>query len=162
MYKKRPPRGTMISISYLTCLLLFCTYKTPHVAANCSGTVFGRNFWKLFACVLVSFWVWLLVKVIPMLVIANLGFNDGIWPFQILVLLNMNWLVFNVLHMTDPYAYLMVESKGVWLALQLILKSKGLVWVYRGIGAGPTHAMYFWFMRYIRRFSLVATWIIWQ
>ena len=45
--------------------------------------------------------------------------------------------------MTDPYAYLMVESKGVWLALQLILKSKGLVWVYRGIGAGPAHAMSF-------------------
>ena len=55
------------------------------------------------------------------------------------------------------YAYLMSESKGVWLALQLILKSKGLVRVYRGIGAGPAHAMYFWFMRYIRKFSLVAT-----
>ena len=64
---------------------------------------------------------------------------------------------FYVLHMTDQYAYLMLESKGVWLALQLILKSKGLVRVYRGIGAGPAHAMYFWFMRYIRRISLVAT-----
>ena len=155
----------MISISYLTCLLLFCTYKTPHVAAKREVLFrhcFWEKFWKLFTCVLVSFWVWLLVKLIPMLVIANLWFNDSIWPFQILVLLNLNWLVFYVLHMTDQYAYLMLESKGVWLALQLILKSKGLVWVYRGIGAGPTHAMYFWFMRYIRRFSLVATWIIWQ
>lgn len=78
-----------------------------------------------------------------MLVIANLGFNDSIRPFYILVLLNLNWLVVYVLHMTDQYAYLMVESKGVWLALQLILKSKGLVRVYRGIGAGPAHAMYF-------------------
>lgn len=78
-----------------------------------------------------------------MLVIVNLGFNDGIRPFYILVLLNMNWLVVYVLHMTDQYAYLMVESKGVWLALQLILKSKGLVRVYRVIDAGPAHAMYF-------------------
>ncbi|KAL4626160.1 hypothetical protein ACB092_05G076000 [Castanea dentata] len=78
-----------------------------------------------------------------MLVIANLGFNDSIRPFYILVLLNLNWLVVYVLHMTDQYAYLMVESKGVWLALQLILKSKGLVRVYRGIGAGPAHTMYF-------------------
>ena len=92
-----------------------------------------------------------------MLVIVNLGFNDSIRPFYILVFLNLNWLVVYVLHMTDQYAYLMVESKGVWLALQLILKSKGLVRVYRGIGAGPAHAMYFWFMRYIRKFSLVAT-----
>ena len=40
-----------------------------------------------------------------MLVIANLGFNNSIRPFYILVLLNLNRLVFYVLHMTDQYAY---------------------------------------------------------
>lgn len=136
----------MISISYLTCLLLFCTYKSPHVAAK-RVVLFRHCFWvKFLEIVCMCFGFFLssaLVKVIPTLVIANLGFNDSIRPFYILVLLNLNWLVVYVLHMTDQYAYLMVESKGVWLALQLILKSKGLVRVYRGIGAGPARAIYF-------------------